>query len=144
MRALIQYFLPIRAYAIAFSVRSSLLTTLGPPVDALAYCASSLPGAHPLDAHVSLAKHSYFSFRPRAHRSLRLARITLALLLRLSRNYATGCTMCARCLREDRERFNLTAADADDEAERDADARSEAASLRASAPIIGRSSFAVI
>jgi len=126
MTALVQSFLPFRAYAIASSVHFPLLTSLGPSIDALFYCASSLRGPHPLDAPASLTKLSYFSFRPCARLSLRLARITLALLLRLSRNYTTS----ARRLREGRERFNLTAADTDDEADRDADARNDATSLR--------------
>ncbi|KAI0067362.1 DnaJ-domain-containing protein [Artomyces pyxidatus] len=44
--------------------------------------------SHLLDTHASLAKLSYFSLRPRARLSIRLARITLALPLALDREMA--------------------------------------------------------
>jgi len=85
--------------------------------------------SHLLDTHASLAKLSYFSLRPRARLSLRLARITLALPLALEQELRHQRTVRARSrarrLREHRERFNPTAADSDDEADRDADARSD-------------------
>jgi len=85
--------------------------------------------SHLLDTHASLAKLSYFSLRPRARLSLRLARITLTLPLALEQELRNQRTMRARSrarrLREHRERFNPRAADADDEADRDTDARND-------------------
>jgi hypothetical protein len=82
-----------------------------------------------LDTHASLAKLSYFSLRPRACLSLRLARITLALPLALEQElryqHSVRARSRARRLREHRERFNVTAAEREDEAERDGDGRDE-------------------
>ncbi|KAH9999234.1 hypothetical protein BJV74DRAFT_883037 [Russula compacta] len=81
--------------------------------------------SHLLDTHASLAKLSYFSFRPRARLSLRLARITLALPLALEQELrhqrSARARSRARRLREHRERFNVTAAESEDEVKRDVD-----------------------
>lgn len=83
--------------------------------------------SHLLDTHASLAKLSYFSLRPRARLSLRLARITLALPLALEQELrhqrSARARSRARRLREHRERFNVTAAESEDEAKRDVDGR---------------------
>ncbi len=85
--------------------------------------------SHLLDTHASLAKLSYFSLRPRARLSLRLIRITLALPLALEQELryqrSVRARSRARRLREHRERFNVTAADSEDEVERDSDGRDE-------------------
>ena len=82
-----------------------------------------------LDTHASLAKLSYFSLRPRAHLSLRIARITLALPLALEQELryqrSVRARSRARRLREHRERFNVTAAESEEESERDSDGRDE-------------------
>ena len=79
--------------------------------------------SHLLDTHASLAKLSYFSLRPRARLSLRLARITLALPLALEQELRHQRNVRARSRarrrREHRERFNVTAAESEDEAERE-------------------------
>ncbi|KAI0249893.1 hypothetical protein BJV78DRAFT_634082 [Lactifluus subvellereus] len=79
--------------------------------------------SHLLDTHASLAKLSYFSLRPRVRLSLRLARITLALPLALEQELrqqrSARARSRARRWREHRERFNVMAADTEDEAERD-------------------------
>jgi hypothetical protein len=80
--------------------------------------------SHLLDTHASLAKLSYFSLRPRARLSLRLARITLALPLALEQELrqqrSARARSRARRWREHRERFNVTSAVSEDEAEREA------------------------
>jgi hypothetical protein len=85
--------------------------------------------SHLLDTHASLAKLSYFSLRPRACLSLRLARITLTLPLALEQElryqHSVRARSRARRLREHRERFNVTAAVSEDEAERDGNGRNE-------------------
>lgn len=85
--------------------------------------------SHLLDTHASLAKLSYFSLRPRARLSLRLARITLALPLALEQELryqrSVRARSRARRLREHRERFNVTAAENEEEAERDSYGRDE-------------------
>jgi hypothetical protein len=85
--------------------------------------------SHLLDTHASLAKLSYFSLRPRARLSLRLARITLALPLALEQELryqrSVRARSRARRLREHRERFNVTAAEREEEPERDSDGRDE-------------------
>ncbi|KAF8501429.1 DnaJ-domain-containing protein [Russula emetica] len=85
--------------------------------------------SHLLDTHASLAKLSYFSLRPRARLSLRLARITLALPLALEQELryqrSVRARSRARRLREHRERFNVTAAESEEETERDSDGRDE-------------------
>jgi hypothetical protein len=82
--------------------------------------------SHLLDTHASLEKLSYFSLRPRARLSLRLARITLALPLALEQELryqrSVRARSRARRLREHRERFNVTA---EEEFERDSDGRDE-------------------
>lgn len=82
-----------------------------------------------LDTHASLAKLSYFSLRPRACLSLRLARITLALPLALEQElryqHSVRARSRARRLREHRERFNVTAAGSEDETEREGGGRDE-------------------
>lgn len=76
---------------------------------------------------MSLARLSYFSLRPRARLSLRLARITLALPLALEQELRHQRTVRARSrarrLREHRERFNVKGTERDDDAERDGDVR---------------------
>lgn len=83
--------------------------------------------SHLLDTHASLAKLSYFSLRPRARLSLRLARITLALPLALEQELRHQRNVRARSRarrrREHRERFNVTAAESEDETERDGEVR---------------------
>lgn len=85
--------------------------------------------SHLLDTHASLAKLSYFSLRPRARLSLRLARITLALPLALEQELryqrSVRARSRARRLREHRERFNATAVESEEESERDSDGRNE-------------------
>jgi hypothetical protein len=82
-----------------------------------------------LDTHASLAKLSYLSLRPRACLSLRLARITLALPLALEQElryqHSVRARSRARRLREHRERFNVTAAESEVDAERNGDGRDE-------------------
>ena len=82
-----------------------------------------------LDTHASLAKLSYFSLRPRARLSLRIARITLALPLALEQELryqrSVRARSRARRLREHRERFNFTAAEGEEESERGSDGRDE-------------------
>jgi hypothetical protein len=79
--------------------------------------------SHLLDTHASLARLSYFSLRPRARLSLRLARITLALPLALEQELRHQRTARARSrarrLREHRERFNVKDAESEDDPERD-------------------------
>ena len=83
--------------------------------------------SHLLDTHASLAKLSYFSLRPRARLSLRLARITLALPLALEQELRHQRNVRARSRarrrREHRERFNVMAAESEDETERDGELR---------------------
>jgi len=85
--------------------------------------------SHLLDTHASLAKLSCFSLRPRTRLSLRLARITLALPLTLEQELryqrSVRARSRARRLREHRERFNITAAENEEEAERDSYGRDE-------------------
>jgi hypothetical protein len=80
--------------------------------------------SHLLDTHASLAKLFYFSLRPRARLSLRLARITLALPLALEQELwherIARARSQARRWREHRERFNVTSAVNEDEVEREA------------------------
>ncbi|KAH9018472.1 DnaJ-domain-containing protein [Lactarius pseudohatsudake] len=83
--------------------------------------------SHLLDTHASLAKLSYFSLRPRARLSLRLARITLGLPLALEQELRHQRNVRARSRarrrREHCERFNVTAAESEDETERDGEIR---------------------
>ena len=84
--------------------------------------------SHLLDTQASLARLSYFSLRPRARLSLRLARITLALPLALEQELqhqrTTRARSRARRLREHRERFNAKGRENEDAFEQDRDGRS--------------------
>jgi hypothetical protein len=83
--------------------------------------------SHLLDTHASLARLSYFSLRPRARLTLRLARITLALPLVLEQELrhqrAARARSRARHLREHRERFNVKDGETEDVFEREDDER---------------------
>jgi len=83
--------------------------------------------SHLLDTQASLARLSYFSLRPRARLSLRLARITLTLPLALEQELRHQRTVRARSrarrLREHRERFNVKDTECEDAFERDGDGR---------------------
>ena len=137
-KALIQSSSPCKDYATASSVcffpliahphTLTCVPTAPPACRALTHTVISTL-YYLLDTQASLAKLSYFSLRPRACLSLRLARITLALPLALEQElryqHSVRARSRARRLREHRERFNVTAAEREDDAERDGDGRDE-------------------